>query len=304
MRTSIRNFIGRLLAKALITSGLVKRAAKKVQRGDYILSLCFHAPSKEFFESCITWLSANGFKFISICDIERILNEEMTFPKGAVLITIDDGWQSNLDNIVPAAEKNKVPVSIFVTTEVVEKGNGYWWSYIAEARKMGLSHESIEFFKTIDNEDRLKIIEETKNRITINRQALTVEQVQEISKNKLVSIGSHSVSHPILPRCSNVESKFEISHSKEMLETWLDMPIKYFAYPNGDYSNREISFLRRYGYTVAFSTEQTYLSKEKLKNRYKLPRFMMVESASFEENICRIVGVWPLKHKKKKVVYP
>lgn len=304
MTTSVRNYLGKLLAKTLIYSGVVKKAAQKVQRGDYILSLCFHAPSKAFFESCVTWLSKNGFHFISVCEIERIINEEKPFPKGAVVITIDDGWQSNLDNIVPVAVQNEVPVAIFVSTEVVEKGSGYWWSYIMEARKMGLSKESVEFFKTLDNEDRIKIIEETKSKIQINREALTIDQVREISKNKYVAIGSHSVSHPILPRCSNNESKYEISHSKEIIEEWIEKDVKFFAFPNGDYSNREISFLKKFGYTLAFSTEQKYLTKEKLARRFSLPRFMMVEGASFEENICRIVGVWPLKPKKRKVVYP
>ncbi|MEN9571779.1 MAG: hypothetical protein RL172_3010 [Bacteroidota bacterium] len=304
MITAFRNKVGSLLAKALIKSGIVKSAAQRVQRGDYILSLCFHAPGKDFFESCIQWLSKNGFHFISVQQLEMVVNGELPFPKGAVLITIDDGWQSNLDNIVPVAVQNKVPVAIFVSTEAVEKGNGYWWSYIAEARKMGLSKESVEFFKSIDNEDRIKIIEETKNKITINRQALTIEQIREIAHSEYVAIGSHSVSHPILPRCSNAESKYEISQSKQMIEDWLDIPVKYFAYPNGDYSNREISLLKRFGYTIAFSTEQKYLSKEKLQQRYALPRFMVVESATFEENICRIVGAWPLKPKKRKVVYP
>ncbi len=304
MKRTIRNLIGKLIANTLISLGFVKRAVKKLQKEDYIIPLCFHAPSKVFFESAVKWLSQNGFKFISVCDLEKIIDGEMDFPKGAVVITIDDGWQSNLDNIVPIAEKYKVPISIFVTTEVVEKGNGYWWSYIAEARKMGLSRESVEFFKTIDNEDRLRIIEETKNRITINRQALTVEQVQQIAKSNLVSIGSHTISHPILPRCSNEQSKYEIIASKEKIEEWLNKPIKHFAYPNGDFSNREISFLRRFGYTVAFSTDQKYLSKDRLKSRYTLPRLMMVDTSPFEENMCRIVGVWPLKPRIKKVVYP
>jgi poly-beta-1,6-N-acetyl-D-glucosamine N-deacetylase len=89
-----------------------------------------------------------------------------------------------------------------------------------------------------------------------------------------------------------------------VLEQWTGKQVKHFAYPNGDYSNREISFLKRFGYTIAFSTEQKYLTKEKLATQYKLPRFMMVETATFEENICRIVGVWPVKPKKNKVVYP
>jgi poly-beta-1,6-N-acetyl-D-glucosamine N-deacetylase len=301
---SLRNRIGNLFARALIYTGAVKRACHKLKQGEYILSLCFHAPSKTFFEACVDWLSNNGFHFISVADLEGIMNNQKPFPKGAVVITIDDGWQSNLDNIVPVADKYKVPVEIFVSTEVVEKGNGYWWSYIVEARKMGLSSEPVEFFKTIDNEDRVKILEETKTKIQLKREALTVDQVSEISKNQFVSIGSHSVSHPILPRCSNEASKYEIFHSKEVLEQWTGKQVKHFAYPNGDYSNREISFLKRFGYTIAFSTEQKYLTKEKLATQYKLPRFMMVETATFEENICRIVGVWPVKPKKNKVVYP
>jgi peptidoglycan/xylan/chitin deacetylase (PgdA/CDA1 family) len=304
VNTSIRNTIGKTLAKTLIFSGLVKKAAQKVQRGEYILSLCFHAPSKTLFESCVNWLSKNGFHFISVAELEQVVAGEKPFPKGAVVITIDDGWQSNLDNIVPLAVEKKVPVAIFVSTEVVEKGSGYWWSYIMEARKMGLSKESVEFFKTIDNEDRIKIIEETKSKIQISREALTVEQVRDISSNEYVSIGSHSVSHPILPRCTNEESKHEILHSKQMIETWTNKEVKYFAFPNGDYSNREVSLLRRFGYTLAFSTEQKYLTREKLAKPYSLPRFMIVEGASFEENICRIVGVWPLKPHKRNVVYP
>ena len=304
MKLSLRNRIANFLARTLIYSGAVKRACHKLQQGEYILSLCFHAPKKYFFESCIDWLSKNGFHFISVGDLEKIIAKEMPFPKGAVVITIDDGWQSNLDNIVPIADKYKVPVEIFISTEVVEKGSGYWWSYIVEAKRMGLSKKPVEFFKTMDNEDRIKILEETKTKIQLKREALTIDQVSEISKSHFVAIGSHSFSHPILPRCSNEASKYEILHSKEMLEEWTGRQVKHFAYPNGDFSNREISFLKRFGYTMAFTTEQKYLTKEKLATPYKLPRFMMVESATFEENICRIVGVWPVKPLKNKVVYP
>jgi peptidoglycan/xylan/chitin deacetylase (PgdA/CDA1 family) len=301
---SFRNKAGKTIARLLMKTGVVQRAVRKVQQEDTILSICFHAPSRQFFESCILWLSGKGFRFISVADLEEVMEGKQPFPKGSVLITIDDGWQNNLDNIVPVAVEQKVPVEIFVSTEVVEKGNGYWWSYIMEARRIGLSSESVEFFKTIDNEDRMRIIEETKSKIQLNREALTIDQVKEIAENPYIAIGSHSVSHPILPRCSNAQSKHEIQHSKSMLENWIMREVKHFAYPNGDYSNREISFLKNAGYTIAFSTEQKYLTPDKLTHRYKLPRFMIVESASFEENICRIVGVWPLKPKKRAVVYP
>lgn len=271
-----------------------------MQEGDYILSLCFHAPSKLFFESSVNWLTKNGFHFISVHELEKIGREELPFPKKAVVITIDDGWQSNLDNIVPVAAKNKIPVTIFVSTDVVEKGNGYWWSYITEARKRGLSHNSVEFFKTLDNEDRLKIIEETKSKIDLKREALTIEQIKEISKNKLVSIGSHSVTHPILPKCSDEKSAFEIAQSKKTIESWTGDQVFHFAYPNGDYTPREVAYLKASGYTIAFSTEQHYLTRDKLKEPFRLPRLLMLETASFEENICRMMGVWIKKSKAEK----
>ncbi len=297
MKTTIRNFVGSLIANAMIMSGAVKRAKRKVQTGDYILSLCFHAPSKLFFESCINWLIKRDFHFISVGDLEKVASGEIVFPKGAVVITIDDGWQSNLDNIVPVVVENKIPVTIFVSTEVVEKGNGYWWSYINEARKRGLAKNTVEFIKTIDNEDRIKIIEETKKQINLNREALTVDQIKEIAKNNYISIGSHSVSHPILPKCSVEKTIFEISQSKKTIEQWVDHDVKHFAYPNGDFTNREVEILKENGYTIAFSTEQKYITKEKLTQLYQLPRLIMVEHASFQENICRMMGIWLKKSK-------
>jgi peptidoglycan/xylan/chitin deacetylase (PgdA/CDA1 family) len=112
------------------------------------------------------------------------------------------------------------------------------------------------------------------------------------------------VSHPILPRCSNIESNFEITQSKKLIEGWVNKEIKHFAYPNGDFSNREISILKRTGYTLAFGTDQKYLTKENIIKVYKLPRRLMVENASFEENICRMIGVWPVKPKRNRIFFP
>ncbi len=292
MKIRLRNFLSYLIANAIILSGTLKRARLKVQKGEYILSLCFHAPSKLFFESSVNWLTKKGFQFIAVSDLEKIARGEIKFPKGAVVITIDDGWQSNVDNIVPVAVKNKIPITIFVTTDVAEKGNGYWWSYIYEARKRGLTNHSVEYFKTLDNEERLKVIEEIQKQIHLKREALTIEQVKEISKHDTVSIGSHSLTHPILTKCSLEKSSVEISQSKKTLEQWIGIPVKHFAYPNGDFTSREVNILKQSGYTVAFSIEQAYLTKEKLSNLYKLPRLMMLENASFEENICRMMGKW------------
>jgi len=282
----------------MIMLGAVKKARQKVLNGNYIISLCFHSPGKAFFESSVNWLSKNGFHFISVSELEKISKGEIPFPKGAVVITVDDGWKSNFDNIVPVAVKNKIPVTIFINPEMVEKGNAYWWSYISEANKKGLVNNSAEFYKKLDNDDRLKIINEIALQVKLERQALTIEQVKEISGNSgVVSIESHTVSHPILPKCSDEKSAYEITQSKKTIQEWTGKNVSHFAYPNGDYTQREIDTLKRNGYTVAFTTNQHYLSPEDLKDLYTLPRLLMLEDASFKENICRMMGVWNKKRK-------
>ena len=88
-----------------------------------------------------------------------------------------------------------------------------------------------------------------------------------MSKNKNILIGSHTLSHPILTKCSENLVKHELTESKNILEKWLEKPIKSFAYPNGEYRAREIEILKESGYEIAFSTKQQYLTTENRNQR-------------------------------------
>src|SRR5687767_5352441 len=122
MEKSFRNVLGYLAANVFILTGVVKLATKRALNTKCILSMYFHKPGKAEFESCIRWLKKKGFKFLSLREIEKIIKEEMPFPKGAVLLTVDDGWQSNVTNVVEVAVRYKVPVTIFVSTTPAEEG--------------------------------------------------------------------------------------------------------------------------------------------------------------------------------------
>ena len=84
----------------------------------------------------------------------------------------------------------------------------------------------------------------------------------------------------------------EICHSKQQLEDILQHEINGFAYPNGDFSEREIKMVERAGYHLAFTTKPAYLTSENIKDKYMLPRFEVLKDVSFAENICRMSGVW------------
>ena len=289
---NLRNILAFLFSHFLIKSGKIKKIKKIASNGEIILSVYFHNPSKKLFESCTKWFLKNGFHFISVHELNEILNSKLSFPKSAVLFTVDDGWKENENNIVSVADKYNIPVAIFISTNPVEKNEGYWWSYVSKGKHFINIRDTVSSLKKVPNDYRLKIVERLKSIITLKDEAITIDNLKKICLSPNVTIGSHTLSHPILTMCSSEMSKNEIRNSKLKLENWLSKDVKYFAYPNGEFSEREIIFLKESGYELAFSTVPKYITKDILPDKYILPRFDVLESVSITENICRMTGAW------------
>lgn len=291
MNKKIRHINASAVAFFLIMTGFTKRVKRKAKRGDFILSIYFHSPSKPLFEFCIKWLKKNGFRFLSQQDILAISQKKMPFPNAGVVITIDDGWKTNEKNIVGVANKYEVPVTIFISTDPIENGN-FWWPSIHAALKLKLTDRSVQDLKQVPNKEREEIFQKIQEVVQLPREALTINQVKEIVQSKFITIGSHTISHPVLINCKDEKSYIELKLSKEKIEGWINSSVNYFAYPNGDYSKREIQYLKDIGYALAYTTEPAYLTGQKLKHVYELPRFCIFENISKAEAICRILGIW------------
>lgn len=280
-----------LVATVLIWLGFVRRAKEATFRGEHILSIYFHKPSLNEFNACVNWLKKNKFSFLSTDDLFQIIDNNLPLPKGAVILTVDDGWQSNKTNIVDVAEKHQIPVTIFVTTEPVEKGV-YWWSIIEEAQRRGMKTMKVEQLKKEQNQKRIYIVDKLRNQLKLKREALTVQQVKQIASSPWITVGAHTTTHPILSNCKEEQVYSEAHESRVKLSKWTGQNIEYFAYPNGDYSDREVRIISELGFKLAFSVRTEYLSKKNLKRRFDLPRFEVIENAPFAETICRLTGVW------------
>jgi poly-beta-1,6-N-acetyl-D-glucosamine N-deacetylase len=300
MRLSLRNIIAWFVAKGLILSGSVDAATKRALHGEYILSIYFHKPSKKEFEACIRWLKKKGFHFLSTSDLDNIIHGLKPFPKGGVLLTVDDGWQSNEENVVSVANKYCIPVTIFIATAPVEEGV-FWWTYWLKDNTLVYKNKlSVTALKKEPNKVRLVKVEEMKKVVPVKRNALTVEQVQKAAHSQYISIGGHTHTHPILTNCDEEELRFEVQVCKQKLECWTDKEIPYFAYPNGDYDQRVIQVLKQANYRLAFSTQQNYLTPDRIQSQYAIPRISFLENVSFAENVCRMVGVWAFSKKRLK----
>lgn len=292
MKLTIRNLSSWVMANLLILLGFLRRAKKRAMEGDFILSIYFHKPSRKEFERCIRWLKRNKFNFLSSAELVSIIQNGHPFPKASIILTVDDGWQSNEENIIEVAQEYGVPVTIFISTAPVEEGN-YWWSY-CQSSLPGVKKKvpSKAALKKVPNKERLFIVEQLKREVSIKRDALTIDQVKRAADTKYITIGGHTHTHPILINCNDDEVYKELSVSKQKLESWTGKEVSYFAYPNGDYSGREVKVLKELGYNLAFCSEPRYFTPDVLQEKYKVPRFGYLEGASFAENKCRMVGIW------------
>jgi len=292
MGFSLRNIAAYFFSTYLLASGKLRKLKAAAARGEFIISVYFHNPSRKTFESCISWFQQHGFQFISVAELVDLLRQKKPFPPSAVVFTVDDGWKNNRINIAAVAEKYKVPGTIFASTDPVEKGGAYWWLYAAKAAQKGLITETVSGLKKWPDTERKTLIAKLSETIPLQREAMTIEEIQEISKGNFVQFGSHTITHPILPTCTDLQSELEIKDSKKNLENWLQKEVLYFAYPNGLFTQREINYLQHSGYDAAFTTVPLYITPEHRHTLFELPRFDVLENISFKENICRMTGLW------------
>jgi peptidoglycan/xylan/chitin deacetylase (PgdA/CDA1 family) len=254
-----------------------------------ILSVYLHNPSKSLFEKILKWLLARGYKFISIKELENNINKKQVVEK-SVFISLDDGWKSNLE-LIPLLEKYNVPVAIFIPTDAVMGGN-YWWEYAGiRGQKKYTGIDKLEGFKKLPEDIFRKKIEILKDNYNLNRSCVTLDELKKLSRHKLIALGSHTVTHPILNKCSIETQTSELTESKQILCQWLNMDIDYLAYPNGDYDENTVEIAKRCGYKLGF-TINPGLIDIKNGNPFMLPRNALYEKGGYFENISKILGIW------------
>ena len=81
------------------------------------------------------------------------------------------------------------------------------------------------------------------------------QQIKELSASGLVTIGSHSMTHPNLSESiSDAKLKYEIFESKKILEETLQKRIDFFSYPFGGVNPKARDFTRQAGYKACVGT--------------------------------------------------
>ncbi len=135
------------------------------------------------------------------------------------VITIDDGFQSANQNGIPELLKRKIPVTVFISADLI--GTKPKWA-------------------TFDG-DQLE-----------NEQIVSLEDMKKWPAD-LVTVGSHTLTHPWLPSSPEGEARSELSGSREKLKQLLDHDADLFSFPYGASNERLIQMCREAGYRRVFT---------------------------------------------------
>ena len=275
--------MNRIIFKILRFSGLAWLFSQLVQNNKVSI-LLFHEISRETAEKSFAYLNNN----YNIIDLNEFIeahknNDKSKIPKRALIITFDDGLIENYE-MLPVIKKYNIPVTIFLCSSIINTNRHFWY-------KHNNSSLSLEELKKMSNQNKLSTMSEggfIQDKEYFEPHALSKNQIIEMSKH--VNMQSHTKFHPCLPMCEDEEAKEEIFESKKMLENEYGFNINAIAYPNGDYSERDVELTKAAGYKCAITVEGGFNTLE--SDLFRLKRFSVNDTKDINELIVKSSGLW------------
>jgi peptidoglycan/xylan/chitin deacetylase (PgdA/CDA1 family) len=258
----------------------------------------------DFLATTVNTLRSEGFDIIPIDDLPSRLGQARTARPFAVL-TFDDGYRDNLEHGAPILRRHGAPWALFVTTEFADGRGRLWWLELEEAvarldrvaLDLGEARLDLPCRTAAEKQAafeevywRLRAGPETALRDAIaalgraagiDPQALTAklclgwDELRILARDPAVTIGAHTVSHPMLAKHDAATVRRELRDSRTAIEQRLGRAVTHFAYPVGDCTSagpREFEASRDAGFTTAVTTRPGHVFAAHAGHLHALPR--------------------------------
>ena len=226
-----------------------------------------------WLERQLAWLR-RCFKVVPLVEILRERAAD-----GCVALTFDDGLRNNVQVAYPILRRLGLHATFFVCPGLIDRG-GWLWNHEARQRlrHAGEPTDTVEWMKSLpldvrrDVEARIRQATPGFAPSPAQRDEFDLATWEELRAldPRVVSIGSHTLTHPILPLSSPQEIEAEVSQSRARLEDELQRPVETFAYPNGAYDEVVHQCVRKH-YRMAVAVEGGPVTAQ--CDPYLLPRF-------------------------------
>ena len=278
MRSMRRVLADTLHWVSLVSGGALRRA--KSQRSARILA--YHGVSAdevaaEIFSWQLAFLKQN-FELISL---RELLSRRAggTIQGDEVAITFDDGIRNHFTVAYPILVTHGAAATFFVCPALIDSGEWIWnhelrcrlnllkpAECVALMTEIGATSSEVESLVTrakwLNQEERQHVeawVRERPRGFAPSTQQLdryspmTWKQIAALDLG-LITIGSHTLHHPILSRLSTDDLHIEIGESRRILEQRIGREVDLFCYPNGDFDERVQRIVREY-YAAAVTSQ-------------------------------------------------
>jgi peptidoglycan/xylan/chitin deacetylase (PgdA/CDA1 family) len=212
---------------------------------------------------------------------------------GRVALTFDDGLRSNVTVAYPILHRLALPATFFICPGLVDRASWLWThetrrrlARLEAAARRELAAEwnappeverFVEWMKTLELDARRRIEARLRDATPGfaptpgEREAFDLADWQELRclDPAIVSIGSHTLTHPILPGAPAAEIETEVRESRRQLERQLERPVEFFAYPNGYHDAATEACVRKH-YRAAVTASLGWVRRG--ADAHRLPR--------------------------------
>lgn len=264
----------------------------------------------------LAYLRAAGVALVSVEEAIAVGTSQQGNRRGpSVAYTVDDGYQDFADTGFAVFAEFDCPVTCFVVPDVVDRKCWFWWDQLdwitrhATSPTFQLDLETGSPALSWRSQDERQacvsaMVEELKHYPTARRQ-LCIERLARMHgvefsdtvpadyavmswdtmralEARGARFGAHTLTHPILSRCDDEQSRLEIMGSVMRIGEELRNPSPVFCYPNGttrDFGVREMNVLRTLpAITAALSTVPArvvspHAGTNTDDRRWQVPRF-------------------------------
>jgi len=294
----------------------------------------------EFLDIAIQYVKHRGYELISIEEAHQRLMSAEPAAAPFVVFTIDDGYKDNYEHAWPVFRRHDCPFTIFITTSIIDGTCELWWQglekVIAGQTEItfdlgdGREHLSTATKKAKQEAFRciytpLRAMEEHQQRRWIRRfceengvdldalcreQAMTWDDVREISRDPLCTIGAHTVNHFAVKKLDAEEALKEAITSRERIGHETGKTPIAFAYPYGDETSvgdRDFEIIKSAGFDIAVTTRSgvvlsahreqlTSVPRVSLNGGFQKPRYLdvLLSGTSFglARQVKKIIGIF------------
>jgi peptidoglycan/xylan/chitin deacetylase (PgdA/CDA1 family) len=261
-----------------------------------------------FFNRVVRYLRRSKLDIVSLNEMHRRLVEG-DFSRRFVCLTFDDGYRDTLQVAYPILKKEDVPFAVYVATSFPDQLGELWWlaleAVIARSKSIAITIDGRNrtFECRTVSEKRALYDElygwlrarpsEVEVRQTIRtladfygvdmaafckEQCMNWEEIAELAADPLVTIGAHTVNHPMLAKLPDKTARSEMDLSRSVIEAALTKRPEHLAFPLGDRvaaGPREFKMAAELGFKTAVTSRPGVLFPEHRERLTALPRISL-----------------------------